>query len=98
MSFFDDGEETEPRPSTRAPRPTTAVPPQRPQPRRPQHLAGTLPLDQHTVMVRRRVAAGVGVVVLIVIILIINGCLKSEKRQELKYIQRRREPAGAGIR
>jgi hypothetical protein len=84
LSFFDDGEETEPRPSTRAPRPTAAVPPQRPEPRRPQHLAGTLPLDQHTVMVRRRVAAGVGVVLLIVIILIINGCLKSEKRQELK--------------
>ena len=84
MSFFDDGEETEPRPSTRAPRPTAAVTPQRPQPRRPQHLAGTLPLDQHTVMVRRRVAVGVGVVLLIVIVLIINGCLKSEKRQELK--------------
>jgi hypothetical protein len=84
LSFFDDGEETAPRPSTRVPRPTAAAPPQRPQPRRPQHLAGTLPLDQHTVMVRRRVAAGVGVVLLIVIILIVNGCLKSEKRQELK--------------
>lgn len=107
MSFFDDGEETEPRPAARAPRPiggsaagsggegriaqragSAAGPPERPQPRRPQHLAGTLPLDQHTVMVRRRVAAGVGVVLLIVIILIINGCLKSEKQQELKAYNR----------
>jgi hypothetical protein len=84
LSFFDDGEETAPRPSNRAPQPTAAAPPQRPQPRRPQHLAGTLPLDQHTVMVRRRVAAGVGVVLLIVIVLIVNGCLKGRKEQALK--------------
>ena len=35
-------------------------------------------------MVRRRVAAGVGVVLLIVIVLIVNGCLKSQKTQALK--------------
>ncbi|HEY3960500.1 MAG TPA: hypothetical protein VGL68_08310 [Solirubrobacteraceae bacterium] len=35
-------------------------------------------------MVRRRVAAGVGVVLLIIIVLIVNGCLKSQKQQELK--------------
>jgi hypothetical protein len=35
-------------------------------------------------MVRRRVAAGVGVVLLIVIVLVINGCLKSQKTQALK--------------
>ncbi|MGO9487980.1 MAG: hypothetical protein ACLQBB_02995 [Solirubrobacteraceae bacterium] len=35
-------------------------------------------------MVRRRVAAGVAVVLLIVIVLLINGCLKSEKQQSLK--------------
>jgi hypothetical protein len=35
-------------------------------------------------MVRRRVAAGVGVVLLIVIVLIINGCLKSQQTQALK--------------
>ena len=79
MSFFDDGDETAPRPSTRAPRP-----PQRPKPRRPQGAAGSLPLDQHTLMVRRRVAAVVGVVLLIVIILIVNGCLKGQKTQALK--------------
>jgi hypothetical protein len=39
-------------------------------------------------MVRRRVAAGVGVVLLIVIILIVNGCLKSEQQQALKDYNR----------
>ena len=86
MSFFDDGEDTEPRPSARAPRqqpgdrPTAAHAPRRPAPRR----AGALPVDHHTVVVRRRVAVGVGLVVLVLIILIVNGCLKSEKRQALK--------------
>jgi hypothetical protein len=41
-------------------------------------------MDHHTLMVRRRVAAGVAVVVLIVIVLVINGCLKSQKTQALK--------------
>jgi hypothetical protein len=91
LSFFDDDEDTEPRPSSAAPvaqpagaRPGAAA--DRPQPRRPSQ--GTLPLDQHTVMVRRRVAAGIGVVLLIVIILIVNGCLKSEKQQALKDYNR----------
>ena len=35
-------------------------------------------------MVRRRVAAGVAIVLLIVIVLLVNGCLKSEKQQSLK--------------
>jgi hypothetical protein len=35
-------------------------------------------------MVRRRVAAGVAIVLLIVIVLVINGLLKSEKQQSLK--------------
>jgi hypothetical protein len=35
-------------------------------------------------MVRRRMAAGVAVVLLIVIVLVINGCLKSQKTQSLK--------------
>ena len=35
-------------------------------------------------MVRRRMAAGAGVVLLIVIVLIVNGCLKSQKTQALK--------------
>jgi hypothetical protein len=80
LSFFDDGEETAQRPAGRAP--------QRPTPRRPQRAAGSLPLDQHTLMVRRRVAAGVGVVVIILIALLINGCLNSEKTQALKDYNR----------
>jgi hypothetical protein len=39
-------------------------------------------------MVRRRVAAGVAVVLLIVIVLVINGCLKSQKTQALKDYNR----------
>ena len=39
-------------------------------------------------MVRRRVAAGVGVLLLIVIILIVNGCLKSQQQQALKDYNR----------
>jgi hypothetical protein len=39
-------------------------------------------------MVRRRVAAGVGVVLLIAIVLIVNGCLKSQKQQALKDYNR----------
>jgi hypothetical protein len=79
LSFFDDDEETAQRPAGRAPRA-----PQRPSPRRPQRAAGSLPLDQHTLMVRRRVAAGVAVVLLIVVILLINGCLKGQKTDALK--------------
>jgi hypothetical protein len=90
LSFFDDGEDTAPRPPARAPRPPGAAggSEQRPRPRRAQHGEGPLPADQHTLMVRRRVAAGIGVVLLIVIILIINGCLKSHKQQELKDYNR----------
>ncbi len=85
LSFFDDGEETAPRPAARAPRT-----PQRPRPRRaqPSDGDGSLPLDQHTLMVRRRLAAGVGVVLLIVIVLIVNGCLKSQKKQALESYNR----------
>lgn len=39
-------------------------------------------------MVRRRIAAGVGVVALIVIVLIVNGCLKSGKEEALKTYNR----------
>jgi hypothetical protein len=83
LSFFDDGEETAQRPASRAPRS-----PQRPSPRRPQRGGGSLPIDQHTLMVRRRIAFGVGVVLLILIVLLINGCLKGQKSQELKDYNR----------
>ncbi len=81
MSFFDDDEEEETvqRPTSRAPRE-----PQRPSPRRPQRPSGSLPVDQHTLMVRRRIVFGAAIVLLIVIALLINGCLNGEKTQELK--------------
>jgi hypothetical protein len=93
LSFFDDGEETAPRPSSRAPRPrptddrgATTASARRPRPRRPQGAdGGGSGLDQHTLLIRRRIAAVVvGVVLLIVIVLLISGCLKSEKQQSLK--------------
>jgi hypothetical protein len=83
LSFFDDGEETAPRPATRAARPGPSA-----RPRRPQHLGGAPAYDQHTLMVRRLVAAGVAVVLVIVIALLINGCLKSQKQQSLKDYNR----------
>jgi hypothetical protein len=39
-------------------------------------------------MVRRRVAAGVAVVLLIVIVLVVNGCLKSQQEQALRDYNR----------
>jgi len=45
-------------------------------------------MDQHTVMVRRRVAAAVAVVLLIIIVLVINGCLKSQKKESLENYNR----------
>ena len=75
MSFFDDDEGG-------APRPAAATSRTRTQPRRPQRSAPGH--DRHTLMVRRRIAAGVGVVLLIVIALVINGCLKSGKEAALK--------------
>jgi hypothetical protein len=60
----------------------------RPSPRRPAGGGDASGLDQHTLMVRRRVAAGVAVVVLIVIVLVVNGCLKSQKKQSLESYNR----------
>lgn len=92
MSFFDDGEDTAPRPSPRAPRRPAgergSTGQRRPRPRRPASAGGHSGYDQHTLMVRRRVAAGVAVVVLILIVLLINGCLKSQKQQSLKDYNR----------
>ncbi len=88
MSFFDDGDDTESRPSPRAPRPPASATAQRPRPRRPQGGgggAGGGTLDQHTLLIRRRIAAlVVGVVALIVIVLLINGCVKGKRQQSLK--------------
>ena len=92
MSFFDDGEETAPRPAARAQRPRRQAAPRCRVGRRARKAPSTPPAalarrdarDEHTVMVRRRIAAGVGVVLLIVIVLLVNGCLNSQKAQALK--------------
>src|SRR5262249_11934380 len=62
--------------------------PRPPRPRRPQQASGPGELDRHTVMVRRRWAAGIGVVLLIVIVLIVNGCLSSQQQTALKDYNR----------
>jgi len=78
LSFFDDdGEETAQQPAARLPRP------RRPQPRSPR-AGGPGGADEHTLIVRRRIALGVGVALLIVIVLIVNGCVKGEKTTALK--------------
>jgi hypothetical protein len=58
-----------------------------PRPRRPQGASGG-GYDQHTLMVRRRVAAGVAVVLVVVVALLIDGCLKNGKLQSLKDYNR----------
>ena len=84
MSFFDD-EDEEP-PTTVRQAHTQQQP--RPQPRRPQRAGagagGSHSIDHHTMLVRRRIAAGVAVVVLIAIVLLVNGCLKRGKQQGLE--------------
>jgi hypothetical protein len=88
ISFFDDGDETATRPAARTPRPAAAGA-AAPRPRRPQGAGRPGGIDQHTVMVRRRVFAVVAVVLLIIIVLVINGCLKSQKTQSLKDYNRK---------
>jgi hypothetical protein len=83
ISFFDEGDETATQPAARPQRPRAAGA-TAPRPRRPQGAGRPGGIDQHTVMVRRRVFAVVAVVLLIIIVLVINGCLKSAKTQSLK--------------
>jgi hypothetical protein len=47
-----------------------------------------LGIDQHTLMVRRLVAAGIAIVVVIVLVLLISGCLKSARVQSLRDYNR----------
>jgi hypothetical protein len=47
-----------------------------------------LGIDQHTLMVRRLVAAGIAIVVVIVLVLLVSGCLKSARVQSLKDYNR----------
>jgi hypothetical protein len=74
LSFFDDDEGEVPR----------RVPRTRTQPRRPPRGAGAGQLDHHALMVRRRIAVGVGLVALIVIALLVKSCMNSGKEAALK--------------
>lgn len=81
MSFFDDEEGG-------APRPAAASAQTRAHPRTRRGAPTGYAHDRHTMIVRRRIAAGVGVVLLILIVLLINGCLKSGKEAALREYNR----------
>jgi len=83
LSFFDDdGEETAQQPAARL------AQPRRPRPRSPggggSGAGGPDGVDEHTLIVRRRVALGGLVALLIVIVLVVSSCVKGEKTQALK--------------
>jgi len=85
LSFFDDdGEETAQRPAASTARAPAGARARRPQPRRPRGPGGPGGVDEHTLIVRRRIALGAAVVLLIVIVLVVNGCVKGQKTQALK--------------
>ncbi len=86
MSFFDDDEGGPPRPAAAGAGRGAGARPRPRAPRRPAAHVGHV--DRHTALVRRRVAAGVGVVVLIVIVLLIDGCLKSGTEEALRTYNR----------
>ena len=93
MSFFDDEDEEPPT----TVRPAHTQQQQRPQPRRPESGAGradgtgrtgvaggSYSIDHHSMMVRRWIAAGIGMVLLILMVLLVSGCLKRGKQQALE--------------
>lgn len=80
MSFFDDEGQTPP--SATRQRRTSAG--SRPRPRRPQPIGSHGPKDKHALMMRRRIAAGAGVVALIAIVLIVSAIVKGQKTSALE--------------
>lgn len=83
MSFFDDGGEDTEATRRRPARPAAARP--RPRPRRPAGggAGGEHPADHQTIMVRRGVAFGVGLILLFVIVLGISSCESNAHRDAL---------------
>lgn len=75
MSFFDEDEQ----PSTEIRKPRTPRPPAA---RRPQRDPGRVPPDQHALVLRRRVLAGVGAVVLILIVVLVAGAVSGSGKEE----------------
>jgi hypothetical protein len=78
MSFFDEGDE-----------PTRATRPRRPAAPRPRGGGGGgRDVDNQTLMVRRAVALGGGLIVLLILIFGVRGCLNSQKKRGLKDYNR----------
>jgi hypothetical protein len=73
LSFFDEGDEPRTRVAT---------------PRRPATVPPGPPVDQQTLLVRRGVALGLGVLLVILLALGIKGCLNSRKERSLKDYNR----------
>jgi hypothetical protein len=69
LSFFDEDDE---QPTRRAPRPRRAAP------------AGPAGVDQQTLMMRRAVAIGAGVLIFIVLVLLVNACQDSRRKNALR--------------
>ncbi len=80
MSFFDD---EDPAPSA-----TRVQRPPRPAPRRPRPLGGQRAVDRHALMMRRRIAAGVGVLVVIALVLIVSAIIAGQKASALEQYDR----------
>ena len=72
MSFFDEDDEPTRR-QRRSPRPRRAAAP-----------AGAAGVDQQTLLVRRGVAVGAGVIVLILLVLLVNACQDSRQKNALR--------------
>ncbi len=79
MSFFDDEQGGTPRPAAATAR--TRARPRAPQRTVPGH-------DRHAMLMRRRIVAGVAVVLVVVIALAINGCLQSGRETALREYNR----------
>ena len=73
MSFFDDDE----------PPATASHQPRPPRPRRPT-TAGAHAADQQTIMVRRGVAFGAGLVILFLVVLFVSSCESSARKSAVR--------------
>lgn len=78
MSFFDEGEDEAPPPSARA------TSPRPPRARRPAAAERAHAPDRQTLLIRRGIAFGVGLLLLFLAIFGISGCLHSQKVNALK--------------
>jgi hypothetical protein len=90
VSFFNDDEGSSSS-ATRAQRPPRGT---RPAPRRTRPIGGHRAADRHALMIRRRIAAGVGVLVVIAIVLIVNAIVQGQKKSALEQFSRNVNQAG----